>query len=330
MPFTINCQECQRPLQVQETTIGKKVRCPACQAVVTVTAPAGSTPPPLPQTAISVEPSAKAIAPRSKPRTSHEIDHEIFGDDLQLVEIELDPGETVIAEAGAMTYLEADIEYVAKMGDGSTPNQGFFGKLVAAGKRVLTGESMFMTHFTNHGRGKRRVAFGAPYPGKIIPVDLSEYGNTLICQKNAFLCGALGTKIGMKFQKKLGAGLFGGEGFILQLLEGDGMVFMHACGCIIRRDLKDGEVLRMDTGCLVAMASSVDYDIQKAGGLKTMLLGGEGLFLVTLTGPGRVWMQSLPFSRLAQRVVGAVPGAFGGGKEEGSVLGGLGRMIGGN
>jgi uncharacterized protein (TIGR00266 family) len=276
-------------------------------------------------------PAMRSIAkPRATPRTSHEIDFEIFGGELQLVEIELDPGETVIAEAGAMTYMEENIDYVAKMGDGSTPNQGFFGKLVAAGKRVLTGESMFMTHFTNNGQGKRRVAFGAPYPGKIIPLDLSEFGNEIICQKNAFLCGALGTKIGMKFAKKLGVGFFGGEGFILQHLQGDGLVFMHACGCIIQRDLEDGQVLRMDTGCLVAMTAQIDYDIQKAGNLKTMLLGGEGLFLVTLTGPGRVWMQSLPFSRLAERVIAGAPGALGGGKEEGSILGGLGRMIGGD
>jgi uncharacterized protein (TIGR00266 family) len=261
---------------------------------------------------------------RSTPRTSHEIDYEIFGGDLQLIEVELDPGETVIAEAGAMTYMEHGIEYEAKMGDGSSPNQGFFGKLMSAGKRVLTGESMFMTHFTNNGRGKRRVAFGAPYPGKIIPVDLSTVDEQLICQKNAFLCGALGTKIGMKFQKKLGAGFFGGEGFILQLLEGDGMIFMHACGCIIERDLEEGETLRLDTGCLVAMTSTVEYDIQKAGNLKTMFLGGEGLFLATLTGPGHVWVQSLPFSRLAERITGGTAG-----KEEGSILGGIGRMIGG-
>jgi uncharacterized protein (TIGR00266 family) len=334
MPFNIECQSCRRPLQVQENYIGKKVRCPACQAVVTVTAPPSSSPPPLPEEAYIPEPapsvtSVKSAAqPRATPRTSHEIDFEIFGGELQLVEIELDPGETVIAEAGAMTYMEENIDYVAKMGDGSTPNQGFFGKLVAAGKRVLTGESMFMTHFTNNGRAKRRVAFGAPYPGKIIPLDLSEFGNQIICQKNAFLCGAMGTKIGMKFAKKLGVGFFGGEGFILQSLEGDGLVFMHACGCIIQRDLEDGQMLRMDTGCLVAMTSDVDYDIQKAGNLKTMLLGGEGLFLATLTGPGRVWMQSLPFSRLAERITAG--GGTGGGKEEGSILGGIGRMIGGD
>lgn len=330
MSFTIECPTCRKPLQVQDEFIGRKVRCPACQSVVTAPAPADvsrATPPPLPETSFTPEPPR----PRSTPRKSHEIDFEIFGSDLQLVEIELDPGETVIAEAGSMTYMEEDIEYTAKMGDGSTPDQGFFGKLMSAGKRVLTGESMFMTHFTNAGRRKRRVAFGAPFPGKILPIDLNLYDNALIGQKNAFLCGALGTKIGLKFQKKLGAGFFGGEGFILQLLEGDGLVFLHACGSIIARDLEDGEKLRVDTGCLVAMTRDIDYDIQRAGNLKTMFLGGEGLFLATLTGPGRVWIQSLPFSRLAERVVGAAPGLGGGRTQgEGSVLGGLGRMIGGD
>jgi uncharacterized protein (TIGR00266 family) len=190
----------------------------------------------------------------------------------------------------------------------------------------MVGESMFLTHFTNRGKGKRRVAFGAPYPGKIIPVNMMDVDNVLICQKDAFLCAALGTKLNIAFQKKLGVGFFGGEGFILQRLEGDGMAFVHACGCIIERTLEDGETLRVDTGCIVAFTESVEYDIQKAGGLKSMIFGGEGLFLATLTGPGRVWLQSLPFSRLAERIVGA----SGGGKEEGSVLGGLGRMIGGD
>jgi uncharacterized protein (TIGR00266 family) len=256
---------------------------------------------------------------------SDEIDYTIIGDDIQLVEIELDPGETVIAEAGAMNYMEGGITFEAKMGDGSTPNQGFFGKLGSVGKRVLTGESLFMTHFTNEGRGKRKVAFAAPYPGKIIPMDLYERG-TILCEKGAFLCAAFGTKIGLAFQKKLGVGLFGGEGFILQKLEGDGLAFLHAGGTIIHRTLHEGEKLRMDTGCLVAMTADVEYNIERAGSLKSMFFGGEGLFLATLEGPGEVWMQSLPFSRLAERIVGAV----GSGKGEGSVLGGVFRAFGGD
>ena len=257
---------------------------------------------------------------------SHEIDYKILGDDLQLVEIELDPGETVIAEAGAMTYMEEGIQFQTKMGDGSEPNQGFFGKLLGAGKRALTGESLFMTHFTNEGHGKSRVGFGAPYPGKIIPVALPDVGGELICQKNAFLCAAHGTKVGIAFQKKFGAGLFGGEGFILQRLQGDGLAFLHACGTIIRRDL-DGRKLRMDTGCLVAMTAGLEYDIERAGNLKSMFFGGEGLFLATVEGTGTVWMQSLPFSRLAQRLA---PGGGAAGREEGSALGGLGRLLGGD
>lgn len=259
----------------------------------------------------------------------HEIDYQILGDDLQLVEIELDPGEVVIAEAGAMTYMEEDIVFETKMGDGSQPNQGFFGKLLGAGKRMLTGESLFLTHFTNHGVTKRRVAFGAPYPGKIIPVNLAELGEELICQKDAFLCAAFGTQLGIAFQKKLGAGFFGGEGFILQRLQGDGHAFVHACGTIIHRELRN-ETLRVDTGCLVAFTPEVDYDIERAGNLKSMFFGGEGLFLATLSGTGTVWLQSLPFSRLAERILAHAPGMTGGGREEGSVLGGLGRMLGGH
>ena len=256
---------------------------------------------------------------------SDEIDYTIIGDDIQLVEIELDPGETVIAEAGAMNYMEDGIAFSAKMGDGSNPNQGFFGKLGSVGKRVLTGESIFMTHFTNEGRGKRKVAFAAPYPGKIIPMDLYERG-TILCEKGAFLCAAFGTKVGLAFQKKLGAGLFGGEGFILQKLEGDGLAFLHAGGSIIHRTLRDGEKLRLDTGCLVAMTDDVEYNIERAGSLKSMFFGGEGLFLATLEGPGEVWMQSLPFSRLAERIVAGV----GSGKGEGSVLGGVFKAFGGD
>ncbi|MGL4423453.1 MAG: TIGR00266 family protein [Gemmataceae bacterium] len=256
-----------------------------------------------------------------------ELSYSIQGDDIQLVEIELDPGETVIAEAGVMNYMEADIVFHAKMGDGSKPDQGFLGKMMQVGKRAFTGESLFMTHFTNEGRKARKVGFAAPYPGRIIPMDLDDFDGEILCEKGAFLCAAFGTEIGIAFKKKLGVGLFGGEGFILQRLKGDGMVFIHAGGSIIRRDLEEGEVLRLDTGCLVAMTRDVEYGIERAGNLKSMFLGGEGLFLATLEGPGTVWIQTLPFSRLADRIIAA---SGGGGKGEGSVLGGVGRLLGGN
>jgi uncharacterized protein (TIGR00266 family) len=251
---------------------------------------------------------------------SHVIDYEIFGDDLQFVEVELDPRETVIAEAGAMMYMEDGIGFEAKMGDGSNPGGGFMSALGSMAKRALTGESLFMTHFTNNVQGKKRVAFGAPYPGKIIPVDLTTVNGELICQKDAFLCAALGTQVSIAFNKKLGAGLFGGEGFILQRLVGDGLVFIHAGGTIVEKRLQ-GEKLMVDTGCIVAFERSIDYDIQRAGNLKSMLFGGEGLFLATLQGTGRVWLQSLPFSRLADRILANAPSAGGKQSGEGSVLG---------
>lgn len=257
----------------------------------------------------------------------HEVDYEIFGDDLQMVEVELDPGETVIAEAGSMNYMEDSITFEAKMGDGSQPDQGFLGKMLNVGKRVLTGESLFMTHFSNQGQSKKRVAFAAPYPGKIIPVNMAEIpGNEVICQKDAFLCAALGTQVDIAFQKRLGAGFFGGEGFILQRLRGDGMAFLHAGGTIIQKDLR-GETLRVDTGCIVGFSRGIDYDIQMAGGLKSMFFGGEGLFLATLGGVGRVWLQSLPFSRLADRIIAHAPRAGGRSKGEGSVLGNITNMF---
>ena len=233
-----------------------------------------------------------------------EIDYQLFGDDMQLVEIELDPGESVLAEAGAMTYIEQDIKMETIFGDGSGKDEdkGLMGKLVGAGKRVLTGESLFMTVFTNTGSGKSHAAFAAPYPGKIIPVDLKEFEGTLICQKDAFLCAAKGVSIGIHFHKKIGAGFFGGEGFIMQKLEGDGMVFVHAGGTIIKKELATGDMLRLDTGCLVAMSDTVDYDVAFASDLKSGLFGGEGIFIATLKGPGHVWMQSLPFSRMADRI----------------------------
>lgn len=260
---------------------------------------------------------------------SHEVDYEVFGDDMQVVEVELDPGETVIAEAGAMNWIEEGIAFETRMGDGSQADQGIMGKLLNVGKRVLTGESIFMTHFTNSGSGKRRVAFGAPYPGKIMPIDLDEVQGELLCQKDAFLCAALGTEVSIAFNKRLGSGFFGGEGFILQRLRGDGMTFIHAGGTILKKELK-GETLRVDTGCLVAFTSGVDYNIQAAGGLKSMFFGGEGIFLATLRGHGTVYLQSLPFSRLADRVLQHAPGVGGRSKGEGSVLGSFGDLISGD
>ncbi len=230
-----------------------------------------------------------------------EVDYEIIGNDIQVVEVELDPGETVIAEAGAMNYMESAITFETKMGDGSEATSGLFGKLFSAGKRLMTGESLFLTHFTNQGEGKRRVAFSAPFPGKIIPLDLMQLGGEVLCQKDAFLAAALGTHISIAFTKRLGAGFFGGEGFILQKLSGDGMVFTHACGAVVEKKLNN-ETIRMDTGALVAFTPGLDYSIELSGGLKSMFFGGEGLFLTTLRGTGTVWMQSLPFSRLAERI----------------------------
>ncbi|MDX8377527.1 MAG: TIGR00266 family protein [Mariprofundales bacterium] len=234
----------------------------------------------------------------------HEVDYELIGNDVQIVEIELDPSETVIAEAGAMSYMQQGIAFESKMGDGS--ESGIFGKLLGVGKRMLTGESVFLTHFTNEGRGKQRVAFSAPYPGQIIPIDMAEIGGSLLCQKDAFLCAALGTQISIAFTRRLGAGFFGGEGFILQKLEGDGMAFVHAGGTLIRKELR-GETLRADTGCLVAFTPGIDYSIAAAGGLKSMFFGGEGFFLTTLSGTGTVWLQSMPFSRLADRILAHAP-----------------------
>ncbi len=230
----------------------------------------------------------------------HEVDYEIIGHDIQMVEVELDPHETVIAEAGAMTYIEQDINFEAKMGDGSA--QGVLGTLFGIGKRMLTGESVFLTHFTNEGRQKRKVAFSAPFPGSIVALNLAEFGEQVVCQKDAFLAAALGTQVDIAFQKRLGSGFFGGEGFILQRLRGDGMAFIHAGGTVMRKELNN-ETLRLDTGCLVGFSGDIDYDIQMSGGLKSMFFGGEGLFLATLSGTGSVWIQSMPFSRLAERVL---------------------------
>ncbi|GAB4156746.1 MAG: TIGR00266 family protein [Planctomycetota bacterium] len=237
---------------------------------------------------------------------SHEIDFEIHGSDMQLVEVELDPGETVIAEAGMLSYMEDGIHFEARLGDGSNPDAGFFGRLWEAGKRKLSGESLFVTHFTNRVGVKRKVAFAAPYPGKIIPIDLAKLGYRVYCQKDAFLAAALGTKVSVAFSKRLGAGVFGGEGFILQKLEGDGIAFVHAGGTIIERDLHN-EVIRADTGCVVAYTEGIDFSIERAGNLKSMLFGGEGLFLATLRGTGRVWIQSLPFGRIVEKIMTQMP-----------------------
>ena len=254
---------------------------------------------------------------------SHEVDYKIFGDDLQFVEIELDPGETVIAEAGTMMYMEDGISYDTKMGDGSKPKAGFLDKVVSVGMRAISGESLFMTHFTNSvPAGKKHVAFGAPYPGTIMAIDLDEANGELICQKDAFLCAALGTQVSIAFNKKLGAGLFGGEGFILQRLRGDGMVFVHAGGTMYERRLNNDKIM-VDTGCIVAFESTIDYNIQQAGNLKSMIFGGEGLFLATLQGSGRVWLQSLPFSRLADRILKFAPSEGGKRMGEGSVIRGV-------
>ncbi len=260
----------------------------------------------------------------------HEIDYKIFGDDMQYVEVELDPQEAAVAEAGAMMYMDDGIQMETVFGDGS-PAQGggLMGMLVGAGKRLLVGESLFMTVFANLSREKRRVAFGAPYPGKIVPIQLPEVGGELIAQKDSFLAAAKGVSIGIAFQKRLGVGLFGGEGFIMERLTGDGLAFVHAGGTLHDRTLAPGELIRVDTGCLVALQPSVDYDIQLMGSIKTALFGGEGLFFATLRGPGRVWLQSLPLSRLAARIV-AAGSPMGRGREEGSILGGIGRVLGGD
>jgi uncharacterized protein (TIGR00266 family) len=260
---------------------------------------------------------------------SHEIDYQLHGDDMQMVEITLDPQETVIAEAGAMNWMDEHIGFEAKMGDGSAPERGLFGKLLDVGKRALTGESIFMTHFTNHGRNRQNIAFASPYPGKIIPVDLTTVGGSILCQKDAFLCAALGTKVDIAFTQRLGSGFFGGEGFILQRLSGDGLAFLHAGGTIIKRELR-GETIKVDTGCIVAFDGDIDYDITRAGNLKSMFFGGEGLFLATLKGTGTVYLQSLPFSRLADRIIQHAPQVGGTAKGEGSILGGIGRMLDGD
>jgi uncharacterized protein (TIGR00266 family) len=258
---------------------------------------------------------------------AHEIDYKIIGEEMQCVEIELDPEETAIAESGSFMMMDDGIQMATIFGDGTNQQKGFLGKLMSAGKRVLTGESLFMTTYTNVGQGKKKVLFASPYPGKVIPLDLLRLGGKMICQKDAFLCAAKGVTVGIEFQRKLGTGLFGGEGFIMQKLEGDGMAFVHAGGHILERDLLAGELLKIDTGCIVAFTPSCDYDIQFVGGIKNTIFGGEGLFFATLRGPGKVWIQTLPVSRLASRIL-----AYGTykRKDEGSILGGLGNVLDGD
>jgi len=261
-------------------------------------------------------------------RSNHEIDYQIFGEEMQYVEIELDPQETAVAESGSFMFMDDGIQMQTIFGDGSQQQSGgIFGKLVNAGKRVLTGESLFMTAFTNIGYGKKKVSFASPYPGKIIALDLMQMDGKIICQKDSFLCAAKGVAIGINFQRKLGTGLFGGEGFIMQKLEGDGMAFMHAGGHVFERTLAPGELLKVDTGCVVAYTQQIEFDIQFVGGIKNTIFGGEGLFFATLRGPGKVWLQTLPISRLASRIM-----AYGTyqRKEEGSILGGLGNLLDGD
>ncbi len=295
------------------------------------------SPPPLPSSTENIvqpEPflqTTKVHFPAPSGGVSDVIDYKIYGSEMQFVEVELDPGESVVSEAGAMMYKDIDVAMETVFGDTSAQSTGggFLDKLVGAGKRLLTGESLFMTVFTHTGNGKAHVAFGAPYPGNIIPVSLKEIGGKLICQKDSFLCAAKGVTIGIYLQKRILTGLFGGEGFIMQKLEGDGMVFMHAGGTVVERVLRDGEVLHVDTGCVVALEATIGFDIQQAGGIKTSLFGGEGLFFATLQGPGKCWLQSLPFSRLAGRMLQAAP-QKGGNKGEGSILGGLGNFFNGD
>jgi uncharacterized protein (TIGR00266 family) len=262
-------------------------------------------------------------------RTNHDIDYKIFGEEMQCVEIELDPQETVIAEPGSFMYSDYSIQMQTIFGDGSNQQGGFLGKLLGAGKRLLTGENLFMTAYTHTGGGKGKVAFASPYPGKIIPVDLKQLGGKFICQKDAFLCAAKGVSVGIEIQKRLGTGLFGGEGFIMQKLEGDGLAFIHAGGHIIERELLPGETLKIDTGCVVAYTKDVDFDIQFVGGIKNTFFGGEGIFFAVLRGPGKVWLQTLPISRLASRIIQYAP-QTGSRKEEGSLLGGLGNLLDGD
>lgn len=311
MPIEFRCNACDQALRVPDERAGGRARCPKCSAIIEI--PGGE-----------VEVEVLDVAADS--RTADVIDYEVFGHEMQYVEVTLDPNEMVIAEAGAMMYMTPGIQMETVFGDPSTPQTGFLGKIMSAGKRVLTGESLFMTTFFNNGRGREQIAFASPYPGKIVPMHLDQLGGEIICQKDAFVCAARGVQVSIAFQKRIMTGLFGGEGFIMQRLTGDGIALMHAGGTLMQRTLAPGETLRVDTGCLVAMTPGVQYDMQLVGGIKNTIFGGEGLFLATLAGPGDVWLQSLPFSRLAGRVLAHAPRLQGGGGQsagEGSILGGL-------
>ncbi|WP_294820515.1 TIGR00266 family protein [uncultured Flavobacterium sp.] len=261
---------------------------------------------------------------------AHEIDYQIYGEEMQYVEIELDPQEAVVAEAGSFMMMDTGVQMQTIFGDGSNQNEGFMGKLFSAGKRLLTGESLFMTVFLNQYHGRRKVSFASPFPGKIVPIDLTQFKGKFICQKDSFLCAAKGVTVGIEFSRKLGRGLFGGEGFIMQKLEGDGLAFVHAGGTLARKELGAGEILKVDTGCIVGFSQTVDYDIEFVGGIRNTIFGGEGLFYATLTGPGTVYVQSLPFSRLAGRIYAAAPQGGGQQRGEGSLLGGLGNLLDGD
>ena len=318
---TMQCPKCGKQYRLTEQVAGKQIRCQACQEVFRA--------PNLTADAIEVAIAADSAPSFSAktPRRSDEIDYEIFGEEMQYVEVTLDPTEMVIAEAGGMMFMTAGIQMETVFGDPSQQKQGFWSKVASAGKRALTGESLFMTTFSNIAAGREIVAFAAPYPGRIIPMHLDQLGGEIICQKGAFLCGARGTEVSVAFQKKVLVGLFGGEGFIMQKLRGDGIALLHAGGTMMVRDLKPGEKIKLDTGCLMALSPSVHYDVEMVGGIKNTLFGGEGLLFATLTGPGRIWCQSLPFSRLAARVLAGAAGGGKGGKEAGSILGGLGNML---
>ena len=318
------CGACGKSLQVADDWAGRRVRCPACGAAFAVPAPVLDA-----SLVEAVGVDGRPFTPPATPARTRSradvIDYEIFGEEMQYCEITLDPGEMVIAEAGGMMFMTAGIKMETVFGDPGQQGQSFWNKLASSGKRMLTGESLFLTTFTNVAPGREKVAFAAPYPGKILPFHLDELGGEIICQKDSFLCGARGVSVQVAFQKKIGAGFFGGEGFIMQRLTGDGIVMVHAGGTLMHRQLAPGETLRLDTGCLVALSPSVSYDIQFVGGVKNTLFGGEGLFLATVTGPGPIWLQSLPFSRLAGRVLAnAVPGR---GRDEGSLLGGIGGLL---
>jgi uncharacterized protein (TIGR00266 family) len=326
----ITCTHCGKQYPYAAELAGRQVRCKACGQTFAV--------PNALSEGLEVVGSANAIQPNQPAismaavaastrvgRRADEIDYEIFGAEMQFVEVHLDPGEMVIAEAGGMMFMTSGIKMETVLGDPGEQNQGFFGKVLSAGKRMVTGESLFMTTFSNMAASKETVAFASPYPGKIVPMHLDRLGGELICQKDAFLCGARGVQVSIAFQKKVLVGLFGGEGFIMQKLQGDGIALLHAGGTLLERQLAPGETLKVDTGCLVALQPSVRYEIGMVGGFKNTLFGGEGLFLATLTGPGHVWLQSLPFSRLAGRVLAHAPQS-GGSKEEGSLLGTLGNM----